>query len=91
MKRRAFVAGMAAMMITLLATEAQETSKVARIGVLLTHYPSHADDPPQAFRKRLREFGHIERQNIVIEGRQARPDSEELSRETVELIRFKSS
>jgi hypothetical protein len=49
---------MAAMIITPLATEAHETSKVARIAVLLTRYPSHAD-PPQAFRKRLREFGYI--------------------------------
>jgi len=53
-----------------LAAEAQTARRVWRIGVISTLYSS-TDDPPQAFRQRLRDLGYVEGQNLTIEWRTA--------------------
>jgi putative ABC transport system substrate-binding protein len=88
-RRRFLVTSLAGALAAPLAVEGQpRTGKVWRIGVLLGLYPSRAD-PPQAFRRRLREFGYIEGQNIVIEWRDALQNSDQLSRLAQELGRLK--
>jgi putative ABC transport system substrate-binding protein len=89
MNRRALLRGLVLGVIgTPLAAGAQSAGKVSRIGVLLALYSPHAD-PPQAFRRRLREFGCIEGQSIVIEWRDAQQNSDQLSRLAAEPVRLK--
>jgi ABC-type uncharacterized transport system substrate-binding protein len=77
------------LLVAPLAAEAQpHAGKVWRVGVLSVLYPSHAD-PPQAFRQRLREFGYIEGQNLVIEWRDAQQQSDQLPSLAAELVRRK--
>jgi hypothetical protein len=54
-----------------LAAEAQPAGKVWRIGYLGNSSPSLEPDLIDAFRQGLREFGHVEGQDIVIEYRWA--------------------
>jgi putative ABC transport system substrate-binding protein len=70
------------------ATEAQpQTSKMWRIGALMSLYPPDAD-PPQAFRQRLRTLGYVEGQNLVIEWRYARGQDERLAGLAAQLVRL---
>src|SRR5262245_63952730 len=66
--RRAFMAGMAIVIATPLAAEAQQLGKLWRIGVLMNLYPPDAS-PPQALRQRLRDLGYVEGENLVIDWR----------------------
>lgn len=66
--------------------EAQPAGKIARLGVLLFG----ATDPNlDAFRQGLRELGHIEGRNLVIEYRAAEGNAERLPDLAVELVRLK--
>jgi putative ABC transport system substrate-binding protein len=67
--------------------DAQPTAKVHRIGIL-----SGASDVPQfteAFLQRLRELGHVEGKNILLERRYAAGDIEKLPEFAAELLRTK--
>jgi hypothetical protein len=67
MQRRAFVAGMAAMMAAPLAAKAQQTGRVWRIGLLGEGI--RRTDPGSGlsgFISGLRELGYIERRNLLI-------------------------
>ena len=69
-----------------LCAEAQPAGKVARLGVLLL---GAADPNLDAFRQGLRELGHIEGQNLVIEYRTAEGNAGRLADLAVELVRLK--
>jgi len=69
-----------------LCAEAQPGGKVARLGVLLL---GAADPNLDAFRQGLRELGHIEGQNLVIEYRTAEGNAGRLADLAVELVRLK--
>ena len=73
------------------ATEAQQPTKIPRIGFLATVSPSTISDRVEAFRQGLRELGYVEGKNIVTEWRYAegKPENEvaaELVRLKVDLI-----
>ena len=86
MNRRAFVTGLGALLAAPLAAEAQQPGKVYRVGVLSSEVP-----PPgflDAFREGLRDFGHVDGQNISLELREAGGANErlpDLARELIEL------
>jgi len=88
MDRRAFLAGAAALVAAPLAAEAQQATKVWRIGYLGYTYPSQARDL-DAFRERLRDLGYIERKNLVIESRSAELSFERLPALAAELVSLK--
>ena len=70
------------------AAEAQpSTSKVWRIGAVMSLYPSDAD-PPGAFRRHLHTLGYVEGQNLVIEWRYAHGRDELLPGLAAELVRL---
>jgi putative ABC transport system substrate-binding protein len=72
-----------------LAADAQQAGKVPRIGFL--GVTSASDRPPllDAFRKRLRELGWVEGQNIVIDYRFAEGRLDRLPDLAAELVRLK--
>jgi putative ABC transport system substrate-binding protein len=85
MKRRTFVTGMAAVIAAPTTIQAQQTEKVARIGVL-----GGAPTIPYwiAFRERLHDLGYVEGQNIIIEWRSWRGSPETLPELAAELVRL---
>jgi putative ABC transport system substrate-binding protein len=71
-RRRRFLLGVVAgVLFAPASAEAQQAGKVYRVGVLMNLYPPDAD-PPQALRRRLRDLGYVDGQNLVIEWRYAR-------------------
>jgi len=89
MNRRAFVAGLGAVLAAPLAAEAQQTGKVYRVA-FLTVLPG--PDLLEALRQGLRELGWREGQNFVLEDRQSTSDenvpalADELARSSVDVI-----
>src|SRR4029450_13794188 len=80
MDRRAFLAGAAALLAAPLAAEAQQVGK-ARIGFMPAIPEPNANT--EAFREALRDLGHIDGQNILIDSRwgyRFREDAEDLVR-----------
>jgi putative tryptophan/tyrosine transport system substrate-binding protein len=71
-----------------LASEAQQTTKVWRIGYLGYAYPREATDL-EAFRQRLRDLGYVEGKNLVIEARGAESSVEWLPALAAELVSLK--
>ena len=63
-----------------LAVDAQQATKMHRVGRLLAvGSPSSGPDPPfEAFRQGLHELGYVEGQNVVIEDRYAEGSQERL-------------
>jgi len=86
MDRRAFVAGLGAVLAAPRAAEAEQTGKVYRIGFL------RAGQPPttfvEAFQQGLRARGYIDGRNVVIEYRFTDGSFDELPRLAAELVRF---
>ncbi len=70
-----------------LAADAQQATKVPRIGYLSPGAPG--DFRIEAFRRGLREFGYVEGQNILLEGRWAGGRNEALPQLAAELVRLK--
>jgi putative ABC transport system substrate-binding protein len=70
-------------------TEAQQTGKVFRIGVLDMSTPSGSAVLWEAFRKELGKLGWIEGKNIIIEYRFAEQKFERLPELAAELVRLK--
>jgi putative ABC transport system substrate-binding protein len=71
-----------------LAPAAQPAGKVPRVGVL-ANGSSTASPPVDAFRQGLRDFGHVEGQNVALEIRWADGHFERLSELASELVRWK--
>ena len=70
-----------------LATEAQQTGEVPRIGIL--HVSPPTSTGLQALRQGLRDLGYIEGQNIILEYRWPREHSERLPALAAELVQLK--
>ncbi len=86
--RRVFLATMSCGLLAPLATQAQQPTKVARIGFLSLNL---APNPHlhEAFRQGLRDLGYIQGRNIVIEYRDAEGKLERLPTLAAELVALK--
>ena len=72
-----------------LPVQAQQATKVPRIGFLSAASPSAISARIEAFRQGLRELGYVEGKNIIIEWRSAEGKLDRLSEITAELVRLK--
>ena len=72
-----------------LPAEAQQLTKVARIGFLGGVRPAAVSARIEAFRQSLRELGYVEGKNIVIEYRYAEDKLDRLPTLAAELVRLK--
>jgi putative tryptophan/tyrosine transport system substrate-binding protein len=70
--------------------EAQQPTKVPRIGFLATVSPSTISDRIEALRHGLRELGYVEGKNIVVEWRYAEGKLDRLPALAAELVRLKT-
>jgi putative tryptophan/tyrosine transport system substrate-binding protein len=69
--------------------EAQQPTKVHRIGLLSARSSSSESRRAEAFRQGLRDLGYVEGKNIVIDYRYAEGKSERLPDLAAELVRLK--
>ena len=69
--------------------QAQQPTKVHRIGYLVSALPSSTPARIEAFRHGLRELGYVEGKNILIEPRYAEGKSDRLPALAAELVRLK--
>src|SRR5215467_5910714 len=69
--------------------QAQQPTKIPRVGYLAIVSPSVNADRIEAFRRGLRELGYVEGKNIVIEWRSARGESDRLAALAAELVGLK--
>src|SRR5262245_29400061 len=67
--------------------EAQQTTKIPRIGYQSAS--SSGENNEEAFRQGLRELGYVEGRNIVIEWRFAQGKSDQVPKNSAELVRLK--
>jgi putative ABC transport system substrate-binding protein len=87
--RAAFAVVLALGLVALpLASEAQQATKVWRIGYLGPAYPTEVR-ALEAFRQRLRDLGYVEGKNLVIESRVAESSFERLPALAAELVSLK--
>ena len=90
MKKKIPVLTLCAMLFALcLPAEAQQPTKVPRIGYLSSDSPSTIAVRIEAFRQGLRELGNVEGKNIVIEWRFAEGKADRLPGLAAELVRLK--
>jgi putative ABC transport system substrate-binding protein len=68
--------------------QAQQPTRIPRIGYLIVAFPSTAAAATEAFRQALREFGYVEGKNIVIEYRYAEGKLDRLAALAAELVRL---
>src|SRR5258705_13098847 len=88
MKRRAFITFLGGAASWPLAARAQQASTVLRLGVLLYSNPQ-ADHQMETIRRALRDLGHIEGRNIVIEYRYGQGKPERLPELAAGLVRLR--
>src|ERR1051325_6899406 len=69
--------------------QAQQPTKIPRIGFLYVAFPSTSPARVEAFRQALRELGYVEGKNIVIEWRYAEGKLDRLPALANELVRLK--
>ena len=69
--------------------EAQQSTKIARIGVLISAGPSIASPRIQALQRGLRDLGYVEGKNILIEYRYAEGKLEPVRELAAQLVRLK--
>ncbi len=87
-RRRHFLAGIGALIVAPHAGFAQQTRQV-RLGYLSSNPASDTELALDAFRRRLREFGYIEKQNLVIDSRYADGRFQDLPKLAGELVQLK--
>src|SRR5262245_65709010 len=75
------------LLTTVRAAEAQQTTKIPRIGRLGAGFPVTALET--AFREGLREFGYVDGHNIAVEDRHADAKTHRLSELAADLVRMK--
>jgi len=85
MDRRAFVTGLGAVLAAPRAAWAQQTGKLARLGLLRFGPASAYAGRVEALRTGLRELGYVEGKNVVIEFRWAET-ADQLSEPAAELV-----
>ena len=89
MDRRAFLGGLAGSLLAApLAAEAQQATKIARIGYLALNRAA-GPHRHEAFLQGLRDLGYVEGRNVVIEYRDAEGKSERLPALAAELVALK--
>jgi putative tryptophan/tyrosine transport system substrate-binding protein len=90
MKKTFFGLALSAMLLTLcVSAEAQQPTKVPRIGILTASTETTLNSYIEAFRQGLRDLGYIEGKNIHIEYKYAEGKSERLPALAQELVRLK--
>jgi len=90
MKKKISVLTLCAMLVVLcVAAEAQQPTKVLRIGFLDSSTASGSAVLVEAFRQEIRKLGWIEGKNIAIEYRFAEQKNERLSELAADLVRLK--
>jgi len=90
MSKKVIRLALSAMLFALsLPAEAQQPTKIPRIGYLATVSLSAISDRTEAFRQGLRELGYVEGKNIVIEWRSAEGKTDRLPALVAELARLK--
>ena len=72
-----------------LSAQAQQPTKIPRIGYLIAGSPSSYAARSEAFRQGLRELGYVEGKNILIEYRYTEQKLDRLTELAVELVRLK--
>ena len=77
------------LLVAPLATEAQQSGRVYRVGYLSTPTRESVEHGLAAFLRTLRELGWIEGQNLIIEYRWAEGNVERLPALAAELVRRK--
>ena len=77
------------LLIVAASAEAQQPTKVPRIGFLVAVTPSTVTDRVEAFRQGLRELGYVEGKNIIIDFRYAEGKLDLLPALAAELVRLK--
>ena len=88
-RRKLVIALGASALVSPVCSFAQQQGRVWRIGVLDTATTAMNAENLDAFRKRLRELGYVEGQNLVIEYRSADGRPERLAEQAIELVRAK--
>jgi putative ABC transport system substrate-binding protein len=87
MSKRTFVFALGAIFLTLsLPSEAQQPTKIPRIGHLIATSPSASPARIEAFRQGLRELRYVEGKNIIIEWRYAEGKLDRLPALAAELV-----
>jgi putative ABC transport system substrate-binding protein len=89
MNRRVFVTGLGAMLSAPIGAEAQQSSKVYRVGVLVGASEAFVAPYVEIFRQALRALGYVEGQNIAFESRYADGYYDRLRALATELIHLK--
>jgi putative ABC transport system substrate-binding protein len=91
MERRAFITLVGGSIVAgPLVAEAQPTTKIPRIGVLVPVEPESPTEPNiAAFREGLRSLGYVEGQNVAIDYRYARGKKELYAEHAAEFVRLK--
>jgi putative ABC transport system substrate-binding protein len=77
------------LLVTGAVAQAQQPTKVPRIGYLNANFPSANPARIEAFRQGLRELAYVEGENIVIEWRFAEGKLDRISALAAELVRLK--
>ncbi len=89
MDRRTFIASMVGAVLSApLAAQAQQAGKIYRVGFLWDS-PAVFPDAMEAFRRALRDLGHVEGRTIAIEYRWAEGKPERMRELAEELVRLK--